>query len=78
MKKDDAETRIRQHCYDWAREKGYRQTGDEEPRFTEFLEWVRERDPECLEFRTRSKAAMSNLYLIEKWWASEMGQTWRY
>lgn len=78
MKKDEAERRIRSHIITWADEVGYKRTGDEDPRFTDFFTWLKERDPECLDFRTRGRGELTKRHLIEKWWASIMQQSYKY
>lgn len=73
VKKDEAEQGIRHLCGLWAKEKGYRQTSDEMPSFSEFVGWVRDRYPQYLDFRSR----MGAMYDAEAWFDEEFRQTWR-
>lgn len=78
MKKDEAERQVRHYCGVWAKEKGFNQTGDENPSFYEFYSWLRDQAPECLDFRTRNLGQNGVRSVVEDWWASEMKQGWRY
>lgn len=74
MKKADAEAGIRHLCWEFAEQNGVAMDGAGAPSFGAFLRWVRENYPSYLDFRTAGSVADT----VERWWAEEFKQTWRY
>ncbi len=74
MKRADAEKRIRSLCRVFAAQNGVAMDGTANPSFGAFRTWLQQHHPECLEFKGRGGPDL----LIERWWASEFGQGWKY
>ena len=74
MKKSDAEAAIRYLCSEFSKLKGLPMDGTADPSFGDFHRWLRENHPSYLHFRSR----VSPISEVERWWADEFKQTWRY
>ncbi|MDG4874163.1 hypothetical protein P9273_03500 [Mesorhizobium sp. WSM4935] len=74
MKKDEAEKAIRYLCHEWAKDRGLTITATDEPSFSDFKSWLREKGYSgYLEFRS----TMGPLEDAERWFDQEFKQTWR-
>jgi hypothetical protein len=72
MKKDEAERAIRYLVTKWYDQNRERE-GDE-PSFGAFMDWLRDHHGSVLRFRTSTDVHDD----VERWFAEELGQTWRY
>lgn len=73
MKKADAESIIRSLATAWARETGFEVDSSQMPSFGEFEEYVRDKSPEALQFRS----VMGARHDVECWFDEELKQNWR-
>lgn len=74
LRKSDAEEGIRFLCTTYAEAHSIPLDGTGDPSFGDFYRWLRENHSAYLSFRTTGSVADQ----IERWWAEEFKQTWRY
>lgn len=73
MTKSEAERGIRHLCHVWAKLLGVAVDPSVEPRFDDFLSWVRATHGLYLKFRTTTSVT----YDVQMWFDQEFKQTWR-
>ena len=72
MKKPEAQAAVRRLCHVWKSEV-FPTTTTNRLHFSDFVDWLRQRSPEVLQFRSTGGA----LDAAERWFDSEFGQRWR-
>lgn len=72
MKKSDAKPAIRNLCHVWKAER-FPVTTTNRLHFSDFVDWLRERHPDLLQFRS----VAGPLYDAEQWFDDEFRQGWR-
>jgi hypothetical protein len=74
MKKAECERVLRHLCHEWRRETGKQEVPAIELSHTEFMGWVRARNPELIKFRSVMPVSDE----VERWFAQEFKITWAY
>ncbi len=73
MKKSEAEVLARSAVHDWATETGFTVESAQMPSFLDFRDWLLERWPSALSFRS----TMGPRDDAERWFDEKLKQTWR-
>lgn len=73
MIKSEAEKTVRYLCSQWAKEAGVSPDPASSPSFGAFRMWLRDKHPECLNFRSSTSVFDD----VERWFDDEFKQKWR-
>ncbi|MEQ1673322.1 MAG: hypothetical protein ABL893_20950 [Hyphomicrobium sp.] len=74
MKKDEAEVGVRYLSHVWRNQGGLEKVSSDNLNAYDFIAWLRSNQPKYLSFRD----AVGSEETVERWFAQEFRQTWKY